>query len=246
MSDQLTSEERRLIDRHLKAVGVTRCPAGRFSENVVSLLGGGKNSEEARWRAARRLRRFASAQKDRVRPVPSASTRVMIEMAKTKTAKEIGAVLGLHRNSVSTRLRAHGVAPVPQSVRDEEARAARRKPIAAMMAEGRSSAQIAEATGVPAETIRDDIAALIKLGATRVTPKSGRKITPVSEARRERVRQMMGKGLSLAHMAEITGVSKTTIRWDIQMLKRQGAKRVYAKPGRKPLKFEPATERTAI
>ncbi len=139
----------------------------------------------------------------------------------------------MRRNSVAKLLGAHGVKAVAQNVRDKEARDVRRSPITAMMAEGKSAAEISEKTGHPVSTVTADIKALEQNGATRVTPKDGPKISQKSKDRRARVRVMMGDGCSLAHMAAETGVSKTTIRWDIRMLERDGAVRVRAKPGRR-------------
>ena len=89
MSDYLTVEDKRLINQHMSEVGVTVCPPCRFSDNVVSLLGGGRKSEQARRRAAQRQRRFARFCGERRKPVPSLSTSRMIELAKTKTAREM-------------------------------------------------------------------------------------------------------------------------------------------------------------
>ncbi len=233
MVDLLTAEERCLIDDHLFAVGVSICAPGEFTEDVVSHQGGGQMSKDARTRSAQRQRRFEQIKDDTRTPVPSARTSLIIEMAKTMTAREIAAASGMKRNSVSTRLRKHGVKPVAQSVRDQEARGARRAPIAAMMVEGMSAAEIGEKTGLSVSTVTSDINALVKLGATRVTPKDGPKISQNSKDRRARVRGMMSQGWSLTEMAAETGVSKTTIRWDIRMLERDGAVRVRAKPGRR-------------
>ncbi len=234
MSDLVTAEERHLIEGHLASVGVSMCAPGEFSEGAASLHAGGQRAKDARKRASQRQRRFAQAGDKTRRPAPSPETLLIIEMAKTMTAREIAAKVGKKRNSISTQLRKHGVKPVSQKVRDQEAREARRAPIAAMMAEGKSAADIALKTGVSVSAVNGDVRALLKQGATRVTPKSGRKISQTSEARRALVRVMMGQGCSLAHMAECTGVSKTTIRWDVQMLQRQGAVRVCGKPGPKP------------
>lgn len=234
MSDLVTAEERHLIEGHLASVGVSMCAPGEFSEGVASIYAGGQRAKNARKRASQRQRRFAQAGDKPRRPAPSPETSLIIEMAKTMTAREIAAKVGKKRNSISTQLRKHGVKPVPQKVRDEEAREARRAPIAAMMAEGVSAAEIAAKTGVSVSAVNGDVRALLKQGATRVTPKSGRKISQTSEARRAVVRVMMGEGCSLAYMAESTGVSKTTIRWDIKILQRQGAERVCGKPGPKP------------
>ncbi len=233
MSDLLSAEERCLIDDHLFAVGVSICAPGEFTEDVVSLQAGGQRSQDARTRSARRQRRFAQIKDDSWTPVPSARTTLIIEMAKTMTAREIAISAGIRRNSVSTLLRSHGVKAVPQSVRDQEARGARQASISRMMAEGKSAAEIAERSGVSASTATAEIKALQNNGATRVTPKDGPKISQKSKDRRARVRVMMGDGCSLAHMAAETGVSKTTIRWDIRMLERDGAVRVRAKPGRR-------------
>lgn len=154
-------------------------------------------------------------------------------MAKTMTAREIAVAMGMKRNSVSTLLRSHGVKAVAQGVRDQEVRDGRREPIAAMMADGLSAAEISKKTGHSVSTVAADIKALESQGAVRKTPKDGPKISQSSKARRDRVRVMMGEGRSLNEMVAATGVSKTTIRWDIQMLEREGAVRVYAKPGRR-------------
>lgn len=236
MSDFISAEERSLIDSHLSDVGVSNCAQCTFTDDVVSLHGGGKKARDARRRAARRQRRFAELNDDDCAPVPTDRTIRIIEMAKIMTAREIASVSGIKRNSVSKLLRSHGVKPVPQSVRDQQSRVARRSPIAAMMAKGMSAAEISAKTGLSVSTIAADIKTLEKQGAERKAPKGGPKMSQSSQARRSRVRVMMSEGRSLNEMVAATGVSKTTIRWDIHMLEREGALRVYAKAGRRARK----------
>ncbi len=236
MSDWLSAEERGLIDTHMMDVSVSSCAPYTFTDDVVSLHGGGEGVRDARRRTARRQRRFAHLKDKDSTPVPTHRTIRIIEMAKTMTAREIAAAMGLKRNSVAKLLRSHGVKAVPHSVRDHEARDARRIPITAMMAEGKSAAEISVKTGHPVSTVTADIKALERLGAERKAPKGGPKISETSLARRVHVRLMMGEGRSLNDMVAETGVSKTTIRWDIQMLEREGAVRVYAKAGRRAQK----------
>lgn len=233
MSDYISAEERSLIVAHMMDVGVSSCSPCTFTEDVVSLHGGGEKANDARRRAARRQRRFAHLNDKDSTPIPTDRTMRIIEMAKTMTARELAVAVGMKRDSVSKLLRSHGVKAVPQNVRDQEARDARRVPLAAMMAEGMSAAEISAKTGHPVCTITADLKALEKRGAARKAPKGGPKLSECSQARRDRIRVMMGEGRSLNEMVAATGVSKTTIRWDIQMLEREGAVRVYAKPGRR-------------
>ncbi len=236
MSDFISADERSLIDAHLMDVGATNCVPNTFTDDVISFHGGGEKAKDARRRAARRQRRFTHVNdKDRA-PSPTDRTVRIIEMAKTMTAREIATATGLKRNSVSKLLGSHGFKAVAQNVRDQEARDARRAPIRVMMAEGLSAAEISGKTGQSVGIVTADIKALVSEGAVRKAPKDGPKINQSALARRVRVRGMMGEGRSLNEMVAATGVSKTTIRWDIQMLEREGAVRVYAKAGRRARK----------
>lgn len=233
MSDFISAEERGLIDTHMMDVGVSSCAPCTFTDAVVSLHGGGEKARDARRSTARRQRRFAHLNDKDSTPVPTDRTIRIIEMAKTMTAREIAVSFGMKRNSIAKLLSAHGVKAVAQSVRDKEARDARRSPMTAMMAKGMSAAEISEKTGQSVSTVTADIKALEEQGAERKAPKGGPKISETSLARRARVRVMMAEGHSLNEMVDATGVSKTTIRWDIQMMEREGVVRVYAKAGRR-------------